>query len=219
MAANSEEVTPPVNEGKQNTQPLIHSGDSSATMVNQPITQPRIFSDQNHPSHHVALNEENIHVTGPPSTRPFNQNNRRPTPTSPAGAERGESLSSTSFGQPATTTTTNMSPEHSRRSQENVQPHPGYLQKGPLVTQEMFDSADWPDILGIPQPSTPTTTSPEHSRPSQESINRDHDYHRQPGPTTDHDYFARPPPGFQQQHGRPARKSKIPKRFDDFDLS
>ena len=36
-----------------------------------------------------------------------------------------------------------------------AQPHPGYLEKGPLVTKEMFDNADWPKILKIPNPSRP----------------------------------------------------------------
>ena len=133
-------------------------------------------------------------------------------------SENANSLQST-IPEPSTSTRT--STGDSRRSQEQTQPHPGYLQKGPLVTQEMFDSANWPEILGIPQPSTPTRTSTGDSRPSQELINRDHDYYRQPGPTTDHDYFTRPPPGFQQQptNGRPVRNSKMPKRFNDFDLS
>ena len=29
-------------------------------------------------------------------------------------------------------------------------PHPGYLAKGPLITNEMFEKADWPEILKIP---------------------------------------------------------------------
>ena len=29
-------------------------------------------------------------------------------------------------------------------------PHPEYLRKGPLITEKMYEDADWPKILDIP---------------------------------------------------------------------
>ena len=38
-------------------------------------------------------------------------------------------------------------------------PHPDYVRKGPLVTQTMFDQANWPQILGLPSSSRPVRAS------------------------------------------------------------
>ena len=39
-------------------------------------------------------------------------------------------------------------------------PHPDYLRKGPLITDRMFDDADWPKILNIPQRPRRSTRNP-----------------------------------------------------------
>ena len=38
-------------------------------------------------------------------------------------------------------------------------PHPEYVKKGPLVTQRMFDEANWPKILNIPDSTRPTRST------------------------------------------------------------
>ena len=38
-------------------------------------------------------------------------------------------------------------------------PHPEYVRKGPLITEQMFNSADWPTILNIPNQSRPTRST------------------------------------------------------------
>ena len=37
--------------------------------------------------------------------------------------------------------------------------HPEYLKKGPLITEDMYNRADWPEILNIPQSSRPVRTT------------------------------------------------------------
>ena len=87
---------------------------------------------------------------------------RKPNPGTP------ESPPSTS---PSTTSPTSTTAESSKSSspkasssphQETLsgkQPHPGYLQKGPLITDKMFDNADWPSILNIPKSSRPARST------------------------------------------------------------
>ena len=149
--------------------------------------------------------EENVSFstrqTGPPKTKPFSSTKS----SSPAGAGGGEYVSSTSSGQLATP------------SQSTVPPPPtGQSRQAPLITQEMFDAANWPEILNIPNPPT-TTMSPEYSRRSLESL-PDHDYYRKPGPTMDHDYFKPPEPEDLPQ-GRPQRKRNTPVRYNDYQLN
>ena len=70
----------------------------------------------------------------------------------------GRKPKSSSKGAPSSTTTTSKtsrssSSEASSSSHQDTlsgnRPHPGYLQKGPLITNKMFDDADWPSILNI----------------------------------------------------------------------
>ena len=44
---------------------------------------------------------------------------------------------------------------HSRDQWDTLsgsKPHPEYLKKGPIITQKMFEDANWPNILNIPRP-------------------------------------------------------------------
>ena len=51
-------------------------------------------------------------------------------------------------------------------------PHPDYLAKGPLITQQMFDKADWPKILNIPEATSPITNDEtKSSRPIRQTRN------------------------------------------------
>ena len=52
-------------------------------------------------------------------------------------------------------------PVTSKPSSESVSrsPHPEYLKKGPLITEEMFNKANWPDILQIPSSGRPVRSS------------------------------------------------------------
>ena len=43
-------------------------------------------------------------------------------------------------------------------------PHPDYLKKGPLITKDMFDSANWREILSIPTEGTPQQKPDVNSR-------------------------------------------------------
>ena len=38
-------------------------------------------------------------------------------------------------------------------------PHPDYIKKGPIITNQMFDDANWPQILNIPESSRPVRAS------------------------------------------------------------
>ena len=38
-------------------------------------------------------------------------------------------------------------------------PHPDYIKKGPIITNQMFDDANWPQILKIPESSRPIRAS------------------------------------------------------------
>ena len=46
----------------------------------------------------------------------------------------------------------------------STSPHPDYLAKGPLVTEQMFNQADWPRILG-PSPSSRPVRSTRNPSP------------------------------------------------------
>ena len=39
------------------------------------------------------------------------------------------------------------------------QPHPNYIKKGPIITDKMFDEANWPKILQIPTKDRPTRST------------------------------------------------------------
>ena len=41
----------------------------------------------------------------------------------------------------------------------STNPHPNYIAKGPLVTEQMFNQANWPKILGLPPASRPVRTT------------------------------------------------------------
>ena len=50
-------------------------------------------------------------------------------------------------------------------------PHPEYIKKGPLITEKMFDSADWPKILDIPKETPPTRPIRSTRNPEPNYIN------------------------------------------------
>ena len=187
----------------------------SATMELPTITQPRTetvitsperpavpaaFNNVYSPSHHEALNSQNIPITGPPPVQPFGQQTFR-NPQSPAGAERGESVSSTPFGQPAP---------------PQPQTDPSTSPYGPVYTSEMLDNSGnfWRSLASEQNSGSRT--------PSNSTSTGDHDYSSRPAHLTDHAYYRpaeeqSPPPGFPAE-GRPTRNRKLPSKLTDYVL-
>ena len=88
-----------------------------------------------------------------------------------------------------------------------------------------------PASNGVPPGVKPGSQSLPASARAAGHLPNDHDYVQRPGPLTDHNYFmsvplpdqdprVNPPPGlYQQQNGRPKRNTKLPAKFQDFEMS
>ena len=72
----------------------------------------------------------------------------------------GDSTQATARGV-TTQATARVSPSSSSQFEtlSGNKPHPEYLKKGPIVTQQMFDDANWPEILNIPDSTRPTRST------------------------------------------------------------
>ena len=83
---------------------------------------------------------------------------KKPSPTETTS---GSSENSSSSPPSVSTPSADMSlPETTSKT-----PHPDYIKKGPLITEEMFDNANWPKILQIPSRGRPirSTRNPNPS--------------------------------------------------------
>ena len=78
---------------------------------------------------------------------------RKPKSTTPTSSVNSPSLPESSERSPSNTSDTS-------ETLSGSQPHPAYLQKGPLVTKDMFENADWPSILKIPSKPVRSTRNP-----------------------------------------------------------
>ena len=82
-------------------------------------------------------------------------------------------------------------PQESHKPLSKGQPHPGYLEKGPLITEDMFNKANWPEILDIPKSSKPTQNQGPLRR--SERLRKT----KQEPSTLELSSVVKPPPGFE----------------------
>ena len=68
----------------------------------------------------------------------------------PQPPEPGPNLQAKKRAKNSTTTSTEKVRSDHHDTLSGKPPHPGYIEKGPLITQKMFDDADWPKILNLP---------------------------------------------------------------------
>ena len=75
------------------------------------------------------------------------------------------SLTSSTPSSDSTLSTSNTSTADSHNTLSGLPPHPDYVKKGPLITEEMFENANWPKILQIPSRDQPirSTRNPNPS--------------------------------------------------------
>ena len=84
---------------------------------------------------------------------------RKPNPKPPPTEDAGSPTPSTTTSKTSRLSSSKASSTSHRETLSGKQPHPGYLQKGPLITSKMFDNADWPSILNIPKSSRPARST------------------------------------------------------------
>ena len=206
MADEISEMTPPQFENKQ--QPVFPREIAPKQRRNdnvQDITQPLTSTDVTESSNSAAGAElgrtQNFtflppEETGPPPLPAFSNNNNNNSTPEPSTSTLGQ--------EPGT--------------------------RRPLLRESSGRLAP-PVTKGAPQrppgsqsTGPPSNTGPPASQPTAGHL-QDHNYYRQPHALTDHDYARQPsiepPPGFTYppRHGRPERQTRLPTRFNDYELN